>query len=299
MFKGLPNLKYLYTFESAARHNSYSQAANELCLSQAAVSQQMRQLETQLNYKLFYRKDKQMLLTEQGKSLYAATFDALSILDAQIKTLAGDQAAGSLTVTTTQAFASLWLVPKLHLFSLKYPDIKVNVKSSAGFESLTEQGIDLAIRFGVNVEKATDKQYQCDFFGEDQVFPVCSVATARQINPKQPLDLLKTWLVHLEHSGPYDWRLWFDHENIDEDIKHDKWTQVNSTDIALNAVMNNHGITLCVKYLCQQFLDSKQLVIPLNLPHPNKVKRYFVYSKQAANMTRLNLFMDWLKAEMG
>lgn len=298
MFKHLPNLKHLHTFESAGRHKSYSAAANELCLSQAAVSQQMRQLETQLGYKLFYRKDKSMLLTEQGQALYLATGEAFSILNQQIKAQQQCSVAGELTVSTTQAFASVWLMSKLHLFTQLHPDIKIIIKASAEFENLEEQGIDLAIRFGLNVTKSLAKQYACDYFGEDEVYPVCSPKTASSLAAQHPTDLLKSWLVSLEYSGPYTWRLWFDNLGVEVDKKHQKWTQVNSTDVALNAVLNDHGVTLCVTYLCQHFIDNKQLVIPLKMPHPNTVKRYFIYHKEAANKSRLKIFMDWLKVEM-
>ena len=298
MFRHLPNLKHLYTFESAGRHKSYSAAASELCLSQAAVSQQMRQLEAQLGYKLFYRKDKSMLLTEQGQGLYLATREAFSILNQQIKAQQQCGIAGELTVTTTQAFASVWLMSKLHLFTKLHPDIKINIKASAAFEKLEEQGIDLAIRFGQNVTRTLDKQYVCEYFGEDEVYPVCSPKTASSLAAQHPKDLLNSWLVCLEHSGPYTWRLWFDNLGIEADKKHKKWTQVNSTDVALNAVLNDHGVTLCVTYLCQQLIDNKQLVIPLKIPHPNTVKRYLIYHKKATNRARLKIFTDWLKAEM-
>jgi len=303
MFRHLPNLKYLHTFESAGRNQSYSAAASELCLSQAAVSQQMRQLEEQLGHKLLYRKDKSMLLTEQGQALYSATHEALSILEQQIKNQkikAQQQCgiAGELTVTTTQAFASVWLMSRLHLFTKLHPDIKVIIKASAEFENLEQQGIDLAIRFGQNVTQSLDKQYACEYFGEDEVYPVCSPKTAISLAAQHPRDLLNTWLVSLEHSGPYTWRLWFDNQGIEADKSHKKWTQVNSTDVALNAVLNDHGVTLCVTYLCQHLIANKQLVMPLKIPHPNIVKRYFIYYKEAANRARLKIFMDWLKAEM-
>ena len=304
MFKHLPNVKQLLTFESAGRLKSYSAAANELCLSQAAVSQQMRHLELQLGYKLFYRNNKSMLLTQQGNALFQATHEAFSTLDQHFKhqklnSQQGGDLAGELTVTTTQAFASIWLMSKLHLFSELHPDIKVNIKASAAFESLEQQGIDLAIRFGKNVTRSTDKHYEYEYFGEDHVYPVCSPKTAASLSAKQPTDLLKSWLVCLEHSGPYTWRLWFENLQIDADKQHEKWTEVNSTDVALNAVLNDHGVTLCVSYLCQHLLDDKRLVIPLSIPHPNAVKRYFVYHKQATNMARLKVFTNWLKTEMG
>ena len=104
MFK---NINLLVTFECAARHQSYSIAAQELCISQAAVSQQMRQLEQALNTKLFVRKAKQMLLSQQGEILFDTSKKALGIINRGVSQIHKEDIAGELTVTSTQAFTSL------------------------------------------------------------------------------------------------------------------------------------------------------------------------------------------------
>ena len=108
MFK---NINLLVTFECAARHQNYSIAAKELCISQAAVSQQMRQLEQALNTKLFIRKAKQMLLSQQGEILLDSSRKALGIINQGISQIHQEDIAGVLTITSTQAFTSLWLMP--------------------------------------------------------------------------------------------------------------------------------------------------------------------------------------------
>jgi LysR family glycine cleavage system transcriptional activator len=294
----LKNINVLHSFECAARHNSYSKAAVELCISQAAVSQQMRQLEENLGSQLFLRKGKKMLLTQKGKALFEASQQAFTLLNKSLSKIKDEGVSGSLTITSTQAFTSLWLMPKLNKFSALYPDIKIRVMSSPNFDDLKQQHIDLAIRFGTQVKENTDNTYACEYFGEDYVYPMCSEKLAKTMKFQEPDDLLQTWLVSLESPGPYDWPSWFEHTGIKSYQQHQQWTHVHSTDMALNAVLNGHGFTLATRYLCTQLLESGQLLIPVKIPHPLTVKRYLIFDANSAKIARLVVFTDWLKTEM-
>ena len=298
MLKNLKNINLLRTFECAARHQSYSDAAEEICISQAAVSQQMRQLEQELNCQLFLRTGKKMLLTQQGQTLLGTSQRAFSILQTGINEIREADISGSLTITSTQAFTALWLMPRLHRFSEQHPGININVTSSSGFADLKQQHIDLAIRFGVNVEQNTENDYTCEYFGEDPAYPICSAQLAQSLQLKEAKDLLRAWLIRLEQPNPYEWDLWFEHASVENYQQHQEWTQVNSTDMALNAVLNGHGVTLAAKYLCTQHLESGQLVVPVNIPHPNVIKRFLVFDPNSAKRARLAVFVNWLKTEM-
>lgn len=298
MLKNLRNINLLRTFESAARHQGYGSAATELHVSQAAVSQQMRQLESELNCQLFIRKGRKMVLTQQGTTLLNTTQQAFSLLQTGINEITTESLNGSLTITSTQAFTTLWLMPRLHKFSELHPDIKINVTSSSDFADLKQQHIDLAIRFGINVEKNTSSDHVCEYFGEAPAYPICSAQLAETISMKKAEDLLKAWLIRLEQPNPYDWASWFDHAGVEAHQHHQQWTQVNSTDMALNAVLNGHGVTLAAKYLCTQHLESGQLIVPFDIPHPNVIKRYLVFDPTSAKKARLKVFTDWLVTEM-
>jgi len=298
MFNNLPNLKLLRTFESAARHQSYGHAAQELCISQAAVSQQMRMLEQAIGITLFIRKNKKMMLTKQGNSFYLATFDALSNIQSSLNKLHENQLAGRLTITSTSAFTNLWLMPRINKFADLYPNIQIKVVPSPRFEDLTNSDIDLAIRFGQTVDQHTPKEYQCEQFGEDKVLPVCAVSLQQQQGFKYPTDLLNTWLVSLENPGPYDWPTWFVSQDNQGFKSHSKWTYVPSTDMAINAVLNGHGFTLAAQYLCEELIAQNKLCVPINIAHPNTVKRYFVYPTTLKTNKRLAVFKAWLESEM-
>lgn len=292
------NTNLLKTFDCAARHQSYSKAANELCISQAAVSQQMRQLEAELGTKAFIRVGKQMNLTPQGQILFEATQQAFNILNKGLQQIKTESISGSLTICSTQAFATLWLMPRLERFATLHPDIKIKIISSPKFDDLKQHHIDLAIRFGPSVLENNQENYTCEYFGEDNVLPICSAKLAESNAFNQPSDLLNTWLVGLSQPGPFDWQSWFKHQGLNLAKDHPYWTEVQSTDMAINAVINGHGITLSVPYLCASHLDSGKLVVPINIPHPNIVKRYLMFDPNSLKIERLKIFMTWLKKEM-
>ncbi|SFD42209.1 LysR substrate-binding domain-containing protein [Pseudoalteromonas denitrificans] len=299
MDKRLRHLNNLRSFESAARHQSYSKAATELCLSQSAVSQQMRQLEISLDTKLFIRKNRAMALTQSGIKLLHATQHAFDLLLNSFNDIQCEDIEGDLTITSTPSFSSLWLMPKLHQFSIKHPQIKIRIASSNHFEDLKQSHIDLAIRFGTHrVENETSDDLTCEYFGEDNVYPVCSTQLAQEIDFDAPQDILKSWLINLENAGAYNWEAWFKHANIKNHQSHTQWTEVNSTDIALSAVLSGHGFALAAESLFSQFLNAGTLAIPIKIKHPLTVKRYLVFDPNSAKKARLNIFMSWLKEEM-
>jgi len=299
MDKRLKQLNSLRSFESAARHTSYSKAASELFITQAAVSQQMRQLETSLGTKLFTRQGKQMHLTQNGEKLYQASNQAFDILIKGLNSIQCEEVSGSLTITSTPAFVSLWLMPRLYKFSLKHSEINIKAVSSNCFQDLRQNHIDLAIRFKV-VKEADNHQDGLiqEFVGEDHVYPACSPKLAQEMSFEEPKDLLKCWLVHLENQGEISWETWFDTAGVAGYKQHKKWIEVTSSDLAISAVLSGHGFTLASQAVFSQYVDTGQLVIPFDIKHPISFKRYFVYDETSARKDRLNIFIAWLKEEM-
>lgn len=298
MDKRLKHLNNLRSFESAARHESYSKAAEELFVTQAAVSQQMRQLETSMGTRLFTRNGRKMQLTNSGEKLYQATQNAFNILVKGFNSIQTEDIAGSLTITSTQAFTSLWLMPRLFRFSVKHPEIEIRVLSSNRIEDLRQGHIDLAIRFRTTLDNEIHDDLTYEFVGQDHVYPVCSPQLAKEMNFKQPQDILKCWLVNLEHSGAIDWTTWFKQAGVENYQHHKKWTQVSSGDMALSAVLSGHGFTLSSRALYSQYVNSGQLVIPFDIKHPISFKRYYVYDPASAKKARLDIFLAWLNEEV-
>ncbi|WDE01152.1 LysR substrate-binding domain-containing protein [Thalassomonas actiniarum] len=298
MDKRLKHLSLLRGFESAARHNSYSKAAEELFISQAAISQQMRQLEQALGVKLFMRHKRAMELTPGGETLYQASHEAFATLIQALNSIQGEALAGSLTITSTQSFASLWLMPRLYRFSVKHPEVSIKIAGSNHIEDLRHSHIDLAIRFGAGARQQTQAGLHCEAFGQEEVYPVCTPSLAAEMHLEKPQDILKCWLVNLRNARLNDWQIWFDEAGIENYQQHSMWTEVTSTDLALSAVLSGHGITLSSKSLFSQYVKTGQLVIPFDIKHPNTVPRYLVYDENSAKKQRLAVFINWLKEEM-
>jgi len=295
--KRLKQLSNLRSFESAARHQSYSEAAKELFVSQAAVSQQMRQLEAAMGSRLFIRNGRKMQLTESGEKLYLATDKAFNTLLKGFNSIQTEEVAGSLTITSTQAFTSLWLMPRLYKFSIKHPEIKIKVVSSNSIEDLRQGHIDLAIRFITGNEVNTSDGMAYEFIAEDHVYPACSPQLVKEYSFKEPKDILNCWLVNLENQGSINWPTWFKHADVKEYQNHKKWTEVSTGDMALSAVLSGHGFTLASQALFSQYVNTGQLVIPFNIKHPISFKRYFVFDPNSAKKQRVNVFTAWLKEE--
>lgn len=299
MDKRLKQLNNLRSFESAARHKSYSKAATELFITQAAVSQQMRQLETSLGTKLFIRQGKQMHLTQNGDKLFQASNQAFDILIKGLNSIQCEEVAGSLTITSTSAFVSLWLMPRLYKFSLKHPEINIKVVSSNYVQDLRQNHIDLAIRFKLIKEEDNHQDGLIqEFIGEDHVYPACSPKLAKEMNFKEPKDLLKCWLVHLENQGDVSWETWFDTAGVVGYKQHKKMIEVTSGDLSISAVLSGHGFALASQAVFSQYVDTGQLVVPFDIKHPVSFKRYFVYDSTSARKARLHIFITWLKEEM-
>ena len=142
------SLNALRAFDAAARRRSFTAAADELHVTQAAVSQQIRTLEEQLGAKLFLREPRGLRLTALGEDLAGATRDALALVEASIERIAGTAETSVLTVSTLPSFASRWLVPRLGRFQARHPDIELRVHASSEVVDLLGTPVDAAIRFG-------------------------------------------------------------------------------------------------------------------------------------------------------
>ena len=298
MDKRLKYLNALRYFESAARHKSYSKAALELFVSQAAVSQQMRQLEEVLEVQLFVRSGRNMQLTQSGEKLYHSTHQALNLLVQGLNSIQTEGLAGDLTITSTQSFCSLWIMPRLYRFAQLYPDINIRMMGSNQVEDLQAKHIDIAIRFSTKDRLKINSQLYYEQFGEDAVYPVCAPNLLDHVKLEHPKDLMKCNLFSFANDKIVTWHEWFKHAGVDEFEQHIKKTEVTSSDMALSAVLSGHGVTLSASSFFKPYLQSKQLIIPFKIMHPVKWQQYIVFDPNSAKLKRIKAFVDWVKDEM-
>ncbi|HER25487.1 MAG TPA: LysR family transcriptional regulator, partial [Rhodospirillales bacterium] len=147
MSRRLPPLNSLKAFEAAARHLSFTRAAQELNVTQAAISHQIKGLEDRLGVLLFRRLNRALLLTDEGQTLLPPTSEALDMLAGAIDRLGAQDRAGVLTLSTLDSIAASWLVPRIGKFRALHPDIEVRISSTDTLVDFSGDGIDMALRY--------------------------------------------------------------------------------------------------------------------------------------------------------
>ena len=207
--RDLPDLDLLKGFEAAARLLSFTKAGAELFLTQSAISRQVQALEQQLGVPLFQRRTRALLLTDAGQRYFRAVSATLAQLREATARLAADQTSGTLTVTTTVTFASLWLVPRLADFQRRHPEITVRLVADNAIQDLKRERLEVAIRYST---RKLAGEGAVKLFGE-RVVPVCSPRLLKHATLAQPADLANFVLLHFddpEAQAPWlSWNVWF------------------------------------------------------------------------------------------
>src|SRR3954447_6992891 len=200
MLRRLPPLNALKAFEAAARSESLTRAAEELCVTQGAVSQQVKGLEVTLGIKLFARERQHLAITDAGREYLAVIRDALDRIAVGTERLIQRQTSGVLTVSTSPDFAAKWLVHRLGRFAEAHPDIDLRVSATMHRVDFAREEVDLAVRHGDGNWAGLSVVRLCS----EQLFPVCSpklVSGSNRIT--RASDLLKFSLLRLD-----DWKTW-------------------------------------------------------------------------------------------
>lgn len=290
MDKRLRHLAALRYFESAARHKSYSKAADELCVSQAAVSQKLRQLETSLGCQLFYRQGRQMLTTQLGAKLHHQVSQGF---DNIIRGLDEVQPTKTtmLTVNTTPSFATRWLMPRLWKFSVAHPTIPIRIDSSS--ERLTSLPTNADIAVGeISPNDIDGSQYCYELLFEEPIYPVCSPRLLQHAEINEPKDLLKCWLVTDTNKHHFSWQQWFEKAGVCVDSMKPQWLEVATLDLGINAVVAGHGVCPATDSLAGDFIQRGLLVKPFDITLTSGIQQAAIYHTQS-----IQAFIQWLQEE--
>jgi len=278
--RGQLPLTALRSFEAAGRHGSFTRAAQELLVSQAAVSRQVRELEDWLGHALFERRHRQVTLTAQGRRLLdqlTISFDAIDRLLDGIKTQPGK----ILSISVEPSFAACWLVPRLDRFRQKHPDIDVALNPDPRPAEFRASKIELAIRWS---ETATSwPRVQAVHLADNTMSPVISPALLHRY----------TLLHEDDRSG---WSRWFSASGATEKNQ-DRGPLLTDTVLAIQAAARGHGVALANMLLAEEGLQSGTLVKPFGIDLP-----YGAYFLVAPDLTRLSkpaqAFASWIQAEL-
>lgn len=288
----LPSLDLIRTFESAARNLSFKQAANELFVTQSAVSRAIRALENHFGVPLFQRRHRAIVLTDTGQILYRAAADAFHRLHEANRQIRERDNERLVTVSTTFSFASMWLVPRLPEFREQHPDVEVRIAADNRLLDLDRDGIDVAIRYcaPTGVPAGTPK-----LFGE-HVFPVCSPQLNRGKHAlKTPQDLQRHVLLHYDDPNgvwPWlHWDVWFEVMRIKE-VTPAGVLHFNQYDHLVQAAIDGQGVALGRSPLVQRLIRQGKLVAPFKGSAVTS-RAYFVLTA-ASPRPQIQKLVTWL-----
>lgn len=256
----LPPLDLLASFEAAARHLSFTQAAAERFVTQSAISRQMRALEDELGTALFRRQHRALALTPQGARLFAVCTTVLAQLRGTVRELRAPSQREVLSLTTTPGLASFWLIPRLPNFTRAHPGIDVRLDASFELRQLAREGFDLAIRYA-RPEKVAGHA----LFGE-KVLPVCSPKLLRHLPLAAPQDLAAHTLLQLEPSAsggmPVEWEPWLQAMGLAH-LEPAARLSMSGYNEVIAAAVAGQGVALGRRPLVDELLREGRLVAPL------------------------------------
>jgi LysR family transcriptional regulator, glycine cleavage system transcriptional activator len=295
----LPSLNALRAFWAAARHRSFAAAADELHVTASAVSLQIRQLEEELDFKLFERTPKGLVLTPQGVRLLPGITQAFEHLKGTIAAIDdGAAGTGSLSLSVAPSFATKWLLPRLGGFLERNPDIQVDVKANIELTDFAKDEVDLAIRYG----SGNYPGLSVELLLEDRMFPVCSPELLMRYGQRNPArvfneaPLLHDVSVDRDPAVP-SWKMWLKAGGL-EDIDWRKGPRFNQTALALDAALAGLGIALAPAALVATDLAAGRLVRLANEEWKGDFAYYLVHPADKAELPSLQRFKSWLRAAL-
>ena len=292
MSRRLPPLTALRAFEAAARLLSFTRAATELHVTQAAVSHQIKSLESFLGLKLFLRQNRALKLTSEGQEYLPAVNRAFDGIAEATRRLLARDARGTLTVSVLPSFAARWLVSRLGRFREQWPDISLRIAPSADLVDFSRDEVDVGIRYGKGRYPGL---YSCKLMTED-LFPVCSPALLARKHPplREPRDLEHFTLLHDDSFG--DWRTWLLAAEVD-DVDPTRGTIYHDAGMLLQAAVAGQGVAIARGVLAADYLQEGRLVRPFELSLPGDYAYYFVCPSSSVEAPKVRAFRDWLLAE--
>ncbi len=293
MARQLPPLKPLRAFEAAARHLSFTKAAEELHVTQAAISHQVKTLEDSLQTQLFRRFNRRLMLTDAGQTYLPALTAALDQIDAATRRLRADDRSGDLKVSVATSLAAKWLLPRLLRFRQQHPDIDVMVSASDKLVDFSRDDMDMGIRYGRGVYPGL----RVDKLMQDTVFPVCSPVLLQGPPPlREPADLRHHTLLHEEWGETInapDWPAWLAAAGV-TGVNPDRGPRYSHSSLSLQAAIDGQGVALARSSLVGLDLEAGRLMQPFGPVLPTNYACYVVSPEAAAERPKIKAFRDWL-----
>lgn len=282
LHKDLPPLLALRAFEAVARHLSFIKAANELSVTQSALSHQVQKLEQHLGKPLFVRRTRAIDLTEDGQHYYDEIRPALHAIAAATRKQQAPCTTTVLRIGLLASFATLWLAPRLAGFISRYPQIQVELRPAIQLADVAGDEVDLAIRYG----KGDWPGVQATCLMREKISPVCSPAfKANQLN-NGPL------LMATSHR-PFEWTDWSHHYQVD--IEHNPRILLHDYNIVVEAAVAGQGIAMGRHHLIERRLKDGSLVEAFNWPPYQGQIGYWLIAPNGPTSAAVDCFSQWLQ----
>jgi LysR family transcriptional regulator, glycine cleavage system transcriptional activator len=291
MRRNLPPLNALRVFEAAARHVHFTRAAEELRITQAAVSRQISSLEEWLDVKLFERRHSELRLTSAGSYYLEYVRQAFDLIGNSTNKILTKSAQSKIVLRSFATFASLWLMPRLPRFHEKHPDIQVDVLISVASIEVQREQADLIVAHGSSEFQAgvSHKLFT------DVIAPVCSPKILRDIGDvRKSSDLSKMTLLHSRYRAD-DWSDWI--AKYEAGFSAAPGLVFGSSILTYQAAKDGLGVAMGQIHLLESELRAGTLVLPLPLKLETPSSYFIVHTKQAEHDERVILLRDWIISE--
>ncbi len=298
MSRRLPPLNALRVFEAAARHLSFTKAAEELNVTQAAISHQVKLLEDVLGVTLFRRLNRRLVLTEAGQAYLPPLRDAFDQMAAATRRVTQKGDSRMLRVSTLQSFAARFLMPRMPRFRAKHPEIELMISATHQLVDFRRDDVDVGIRVGrgeypgLHVTKLMD----------DYIFPVCAPALLQGAHPlRSAADLKHHTLLHdmsdAVEEETLTWRAWLRQAGV-EDVDHTRGPGFSDSAMTIQAAIAGHGVALGRRALAAEELAAGHLVQPFALEIKNRYSYYLVCAAANAGQPKQRAFRAWILEEV-
>ncbi|MDR5853433.1 transcriptional regulator GcvA [Caballeronia sp. LZ062] len=286
----LPALNALRAFEAAARHESFSRAADELFVTHGAVSHQIRALEAELGVALFARDGKRVRLTDRGRQYAADVRAALVALAESTRRIRSGDRDRRLVVSMLSSFSARWLTSRVGGFIEKHPEFDLELLSTNALTDFSRDDVDVAIRFGYGKYSGVHAEPLLD----EVFFPACSPRFNGGALPRAPADLANMPLLR---SGDELWRPWFDAAGLPDMPEPKRGVLFEDSSNLLQAAIDGQGIALVRRSLAMREIIDGRLVRLFNVDGPSPWTYYFVCPPELLATKRVQAFREWIFSE--
>jgi LysR family glycine cleavage system transcriptional activator len=288
--RALPSLTALRSFEAAARHHSFRRAAEELGITQSAISHQVAALEEALKVTLFRRVSRGIELTEAGAQFYPYLRDGFDRIAQGASLVSRAELGGDLTVQVYVTVAVRWLVPRIHLFQARHPGILVRFHTRDFHWEFDPAFADIGM---ISTTKPDNPDLAYTHLFDAKLIPVCTPGIAQAgMGMRQPADLVNHALLQV-YTAVEDWHVWLDAAGIPQ-LKGRAAAKYDSYLLAIEAAIDGQGVALVPHFLAAPDIKGGRLVQPFNIDVQQPARWYLTCLKERAQEPRIRRFREWL-----